>query len=424
MSEIEEYATVRIGGLPEERIAGFAADDISHLLAELLENAVSCSPPHTPVEISGRLLESGEILLAVEDRGIGMPDDRVAALNALLADPAASAGGTPGLGLYVVARLATRLGVSVRLSARPGGGVSAVAAIPAHLVAPAIDPDGPQTPVEAAAIPRPALPEVPEAPEVPEVPDEPVEVPGDDTAYGARAAAPDGGPVEHPAPEPPARAANVPAPNVPAPNIPAAHTPSVPPQFTRPDAPGTGYAGQGAPGQGGAAHPGAAERPATVPAQHARSAAPAPAPAPEHAEHARGADGPERAAPPAAPVAGGFRADDSVPGAEEAPFDGPLTAKGLPRRVPRSTGLNGEPATRPAAVPAVDAEALRRRLGGFQQGLREGRRDSDAETAELRTRGLAAVVSAEGEGSAPDEGAPSPAPSPAGPVAGVEEAHG
>jgi hypothetical protein len=340
-----------------------------------------------------------------------MPDDRVAALNALLADPAASAGGTPGLGLYVVARLATRLGVSVRLSARPGGGVSAVAAIPAHLVAPAIDPEGPQTPVEAAAIPRPALPEVPEVPEppagpeaarvtgtpaapgtpaVPESPETPEAPAGDGTAYEGRGAAPDDRPAGHPAPRHP-------APQVPA--APAA-APSVPPQFTRPDAPGTG-------------HPPAGERPATVPAQHARSA-----------EHARGADGPERAAAPAAPVVGGFRPDDSVPGAEEAPSEGPLTAKGLPRRVPRSTGLNGEPVGRPAAVPAVDAEALRRRLGGFQQGLREGRRDSDAETAELRTRGLAAVVSAEGEGSAPDEGAPSPAPSPAGPVAGVEEAHG
>ncbi|GAA3296465.1 hypothetical protein GCM10020295_26330 [Streptomyces cinereospinus] len=70
VSEIERYERVRITALPPHaHLAGFAADDLSHLLAELLENATSFSPPDLPVEVSGWLLESGEVMLSVQDGG-------------------------------------------------------------------------------------------------------------------------------------------------------------------------------------------------------------------------------------------------------------------------------------------------------------------------------------------------------------------
>ncbi|WP_240661156.1 MULTISPECIES: nitrate- and nitrite sensing domain-containing protein [unclassified Streptomyces] len=144
VSEIERYERVRIAALPPHaHIAGFAADDLSHLLAELLENATAFSPPDLPVEVSGWLLENGEVMLSVQDEGIGMAADRLERLNSRLADvdPEATydadAEDGLGLGLYVVARLAQRHGVRVRLREQKQGGIAAVVVLPDPLLAPA-----------------------------------------------------------------------------------------------------------------------------------------------------------------------------------------------------------------------------------------------------------------------------------------------
>ncbi|MFD7700308.1 nitrate- and nitrite sensing domain-containing protein [Streptomyces caelestis] len=144
VSEIERYERVRIAALPPHaHIAGFAADDLSHLLAELMENATSFSPPDLPVEVSGWLLENGEVMLSVQDEGIGMTGERLERLNSRLSDfdPEATydaeAEDGLGLGLYVVARLAHRHGVRVRLREQKQGGIAAVVVLPAPLLAPA-----------------------------------------------------------------------------------------------------------------------------------------------------------------------------------------------------------------------------------------------------------------------------------------------
>ncbi|MFJ8789448.1 nitrate- and nitrite sensing domain-containing protein [Streptomyces sp. NPDC102462] len=153
VSEIERYERVRIAALPPHaHVAGFAADDVSHLLAELLENATSFSPPDLPVEISGWLLESGEVMLSVQDEGIGMAAERLERLNARLADfdPEAAYGQESedglGLGLYVVARLAHRHGVRVQLREQKQGGVAAVVVLTQDLL----------TNAPAKAVPSPA----------------------------------------------------------------------------------------------------------------------------------------------------------------------------------------------------------------------------------------------------------------------------
>ncbi|MEU6478409.1 nitrate- and nitrite sensing domain-containing protein [Streptomyces sp. NPDC047017] len=145
VSEIERYERVRIAALPPHaHVAGFAADDLSHLLAELMENATSFSPPDRPVEVSGWLLENGEIMLSVQDEGIGVAGDRLPRLNARLAAPDPDAlhgedgdGGEDGLGLglYVVARLAHRHGVRVQLREQKQGGTAAVVVVPQPLLA-------------------------------------------------------------------------------------------------------------------------------------------------------------------------------------------------------------------------------------------------------------------------------------------------
>ncbi|MFF5154779.1 nitrate- and nitrite sensing domain-containing protein [Streptomyces sp. NPDC000348] len=142
VSEIERYERVRIAALPPHaHIAGFAADDLSHLLAELMENATSFSPPDLPVEVSGWLLENGEVMLSVQDEGIGMTGERLERLNSRLSDfdPEttydAEAEDGLGLGLYVVARLAHRHGVRVRLREQKQGGIAAVVVLPDPLLA-------------------------------------------------------------------------------------------------------------------------------------------------------------------------------------------------------------------------------------------------------------------------------------------------
>ncbi|MFJ9741464.1 nitrate- and nitrite sensing domain-containing protein [Streptomyces sp. NPDC101166] len=165
VSEIERYERVRISALPPHaHVAGFAADDLSHLLAELMENATSFSPPDLPVEVSGWLLENGEVMLSVQDEGIGMTGDRLARLNSRLTDfdpdtPYDQEGEDGlGLGLYVVARLAHRHGVRVQLREQKQGGVAAVVVLPTSLLASPPTASVPTAPPTTAATPGVTLP--------------------------------------------------------------------------------------------------------------------------------------------------------------------------------------------------------------------------------------------------------------------------
>ncbi|MBT2428685.1 nitrate- and nitrite sensing domain-containing protein [Streptomyces sp. ISL-112] len=161
VSEIERYERVTIQSLPPHaQIAGFAADDLSHLLAELLENATSFSPPDSHVELSGWLLETGEVMLSVQDEGIGMSTVRMSELNARLADPASFEAGEQsadgaGLGLQVTSLLAARHGVRVQLREQKGSGVTAVVVLPQTLLPnslPASSPPAVQLPGEAPTL--------------------------------------------------------------------------------------------------------------------------------------------------------------------------------------------------------------------------------------------------------------------------------
>nr|WP_202540270.1 nitrate- and nitrite sensing domain-containing protein [Streptomyces sp. SID4937] len=161
VSEIERYERVTIQSLPPHaQIAGFAADDLSHLLAELLENATSFSPPDSHVELSGWLLETGEVMLSVQDAGIGMSTVRMGELNARLADPASFEAGEQsadgaGLGLQVTSLLAARHGVRVQLREQKGSGVTAVVVLPQTLLPnslPASSPPAVQLPGEAPTL--------------------------------------------------------------------------------------------------------------------------------------------------------------------------------------------------------------------------------------------------------------------------------
>jgi hypothetical protein len=106
-----------------------------HLLAEILENATMFSPGHTRVQVTGEAVPSGGAMINVVDRGVGLPADRLAELNDRLDNPpVADVSVSRHMGLFVVAHLAERHGVRVRLRQGERRGLSVLVWIPERLI--------------------------------------------------------------------------------------------------------------------------------------------------------------------------------------------------------------------------------------------------------------------------------------------------
>jgi hypothetical protein len=135
LSSIERYTRVEVGRVTALAVVGFAADDIGRLLAELLDNATTQSPPTTTVLVSAHLTERGSVLLRIEDAGIGLADGRQRELNDWLAEPPTLDGtAIEHMGLAVVRRLAAKHGVRVSLGTRAPHGTTATVLLPPDLV--------------------------------------------------------------------------------------------------------------------------------------------------------------------------------------------------------------------------------------------------------------------------------------------------
>lgn len=129
-AEIEHYRRIDIAGLPDVAVIGPAVGDIVHLLAELFDNATSFSPPDSRVLVRGEAAEGRGVILEIEDQGLGIEEEDAERLNTLLAEPPdfsfMALSDEPRLGLFVVARLAARHGIQVRLREAIHGGTRAV----------------------------------------------------------------------------------------------------------------------------------------------------------------------------------------------------------------------------------------------------------------------------------------------------------
>ncbi|GHD21270.1 hypothetical protein GCM10007147_14480 [Nocardiopsis kunsanensis] len=134
-SEIKDYPRVRLGTLPQTSVTGLAADDISHLLAELLDNATANSPEHAPVTISAQEMDDGRLMIVVEDEGVGIPENQLSDLNDRLSgEPVLDDEVLRHMGLYVASRIAHKHGLETRLESRSYRGVSAYTIIPKDLL--------------------------------------------------------------------------------------------------------------------------------------------------------------------------------------------------------------------------------------------------------------------------------------------------
>ncbi|MFF6801897.1 nitrate- and nitrite sensing domain-containing protein [Streptomyces sp. NPDC012616] len=134
VSEVEDYARVEVRQLPETAVIGTAVADLTHLLAELVENAAQFSPPHTRVRVTGEPVGNG-YAVEVEDRGLGMGRETLDEANRRIAQSEAlDLFDSDRLGLFVVSRLAARHGVRVHLRTSPYGGTTAVVLLPTTLL--------------------------------------------------------------------------------------------------------------------------------------------------------------------------------------------------------------------------------------------------------------------------------------------------
>ncbi|MEV7148089.1 nitrate- and nitrite sensing domain-containing protein [Streptomyces sp. NPDC093084] len=194
VSEVEDYARVEVRQFPEAAVTGAAVADLTHLLAELVENAAQFSPPHTRVRISGEPVGNG-YALEVEDRGLGMGQETLAEANRRIEQSEAlDLFDSDRLGLFVVSRLAARHGIGVHLRTSPYGGTTAVVLVPKTLLH--------AGQAERSGRPAAVIRQVPER--------EHARVPGADlppadapAARPALAATHPARPGTHPAPEPP-----------------------------------------------------------------------------------------------------------------------------------------------------------------------------------------------------------------------------
>lgn len=145
-SGVQDYQRVQILSHLNTRVGDEAAADVVHLLTELVDNALTYSPPAEPVRLAAKQGPEG-VTITITDSGLGVPPAELEQLNSDLQHGAEATPDTARrMGLFVVSRLAERHGIHATLARNPGGGMTATVVLPTSLL-----PDLPQTQVPAPA---------------------------------------------------------------------------------------------------------------------------------------------------------------------------------------------------------------------------------------------------------------------------------
>jgi signal transduction histidine kinase len=139
VSEVEHYTRIEVASAPDVAVQGRAVSDLVHVIAELLDNATFFSEPEKKVVVRMSMTRKQELMVQITDKGVGMSEQEIAAANGRLADPPdLDVAVTRRMGLYVVARLAKRHNITVRLRDNEDieGGLVARILVPAELTQP------------------------------------------------------------------------------------------------------------------------------------------------------------------------------------------------------------------------------------------------------------------------------------------------
>ena len=154
VSEVQDYQRVRLSSSDLVIQAG-AAPNLVHLFAELIDNALSYSPPDSTVVVDIARGIDGGTLVEIVDDGLGMAIDAMEAANDALIDGGEVTTDTARrMGLYVVGQLAIRHQVTVRIRPNPESTGTIVSVfLPASLLSSGRDRDVPgQAPTPLAAV--------------------------------------------------------------------------------------------------------------------------------------------------------------------------------------------------------------------------------------------------------------------------------
>jgi hypothetical protein len=136
LSEVENYERVSLNIPSGPAVAGTSVNDVVHLIAELVENAISFSPSETKVTVATNRIDGGGVMISVSDVGIGMTGDELAQANWRLANPpVVDVSVSRRMGLFVVGRLSLRHGIRVQLRQQDSGGLTAMVLLPDALLA-------------------------------------------------------------------------------------------------------------------------------------------------------------------------------------------------------------------------------------------------------------------------------------------------
>ncbi|GGL21272.1 hypothetical protein Sme01_40330 [Sphaerisporangium melleum] len=151
LSEVEGYERVDVRVEPGTAVIGQAVNDVVHLVAELVENAVSFSPRETKVVITSNRVDGGGVMLSVSDAGIGMTAEEASEANWRLSNPpVVDVSVSRRMGLFVVGRLALRHHIKVQLRGQDNGGLVAMVMLPEGLLSTPGAPRIPGLPAESA----------------------------------------------------------------------------------------------------------------------------------------------------------------------------------------------------------------------------------------------------------------------------------
>ena len=425
VSEIEHYERVIPDIQPGISVRGQAVNDVVHLLSELAENATTFSPAETLVHVSGYSLNSGGVLLDITDQGVGMGAEEMAHANWRLDNPpVVDVAVSRRMGLFVVARLAARHGIHVRLRPASKGGLTALVWLPDEVITRQGAPSGghpladsgpapaswmatgPATAREddqpAASIPAPSIPAAGVRPLRP-APDQ----------FGNGDAAAETVTGANGSTAFPRRSANGASPGTPLPRTPSPRAPSprsgspeTSPRTASPGTPSPGASpGTASPGTTpGTASPGTAGPGAGAPGGLAAHHVVLPPAGSTGAENRlpifeavesdwfrRGGQPVGRPASPpdadeaswSSPADAGWQAAEAV----RAPVFADTTQAGLPKRVPKANlvpGGAGSPAAAPAPPAAGrSASQTRQRLSSYQQGIRKARATAPGDETDI-----------------------------------------
>ncbi|MDH6565166.1 signal transduction histidine kinase [Streptomyces sp. SAI-117] len=160
VGRIAAYRRVRLHSSSKAAIAGFAAEGVMHLLAELMDNAANFSPPIDEVHVYVEERSAG-LVVTIEDSGLKMSDAAMRRAEESVSGRVTDLASLQGtrLGLTVVGRLAERYGISVNYRPSSRGGTGVVVLLPPQLLSQQREPvvERPRPAAEAPAAPAPAV---------------------------------------------------------------------------------------------------------------------------------------------------------------------------------------------------------------------------------------------------------------------------